>query len=709
MTAPGAPAPPAVAALDEDAARQELARLAREIALHDDLYYNRDAPEIDDAAYDALRARNEEIEKRFPALRRPDSPGLRVGAPPRSGFRKVRHSAPMLSLANAFDEADVNEFAARLRRFLDLAAETPVVFVAEPKIDGLSASLRYEDGALAAGVTRGDGAEGEDVTANLRRVADVPLRLRGDRPPALLEARGEVYMTRRDFAALNAARAEAGEPLYANPRNAAAGSLRQLDPKITAQRRLRFFAWGWGETSAPLGDTLWEARERLAAFGFTLNAPAARCDSVAALAAWHADIEARRAEFDFDVDGVVYKADRLDWQARLGAVSRSPRWAVAHKFKAEQAVTRVETIAVQVGRTGALTPVANLRPVTVGGVSVARATLHNEDEIARKDIREGDTVIVQRAGDVIPQIVAVDVDKRPEGAAAFVFPETCPVCGSRAARDEGEAVRRCAGGLVCEAQAVERLRHFVSRNAFDIEGLGARQIEAFRRDSLVREPADLFRLEPRAKEIEARDGWGETSVRNLLAAVAARRRVSLERFVYALGIRRVGQANARLLARHYGSLDRLRAAAGAARDSESEEYGELTAIDGIGPGVAAAVVDFFAEPRNRAAVEALARETTVEDAAPVESDSPVAGKTVVFTGKLETMARAEAKTMAQTAGAKVTGSISKKTDYVVAGAEAGSKLAKARDLGLTVLSEAEWRRLIGNDDGERADAPSTDA
>ena len=709
MTAPGAPAPPAVAALDEDAARQELARLAREIAIHDDLYYNRDAPEIDDAAYDTLRARNEEIEKRFPALRRPDSPGLRVGAPPRSGFRKVRHSAPMLSLANAFDEADVNEFAARLRRFLDLAAETPVVFVAEPKIDGLSASLRYEDGALAAGVTRGDGAEGEDVTANLRRVADVPLRLRGDRPPALLEARGEVYMTRRDFAALNAARAEAGEPLYANPRNAAAGSLRQLDPKITAQRRLRFFAWGWGETSAPLGDTLWDARERLAAFGFTLNAPAARCDSVAALAAWHADIEARRAEFDFDVDGVVYKADRLDWQARLGAVSRSPRWAVAHKFKAEQAVTRVETIAVQVGRTGALTPVANLRPVTVGGVSVARATLHNEDEIARKDVREGDTVIVQRAGDVIPQIVAVDVGKRPEGAAAFVFPETCPVCGSRAARDEGEAVRRCAGGLVCEAQAVERLRHFVSRNAFDIEGLGARQIEAFRRDSLVREPADLFRLEPRAKEIEAREGWGETSVRNLLAAVAARRRVSLERFVYALGIRRVGQANARLLARHYGSLDRLRAAAQSARDNESEEYGELTAIDGIGPGVAAAVVDFFAEPRNRAAVEALARETTVDDAAPVESDSPVAGKTVVFTGKLETMARAEAKTMAQAAGAKVTGSISKKTDYVVAGAEAGSKLAKARDLGLTVLSEAEWRRLIGNDDGERADAPSTDA
>ena len=704
-----APETLAVAALDEDGAREELARLAREIALHDDLYYNRDAPEIDDAAYDALRVRNEEIERRFPSLRRADSPSLRVGAPPRSGFRKVRHSAPMLSLANAFDEADVNEFVARLRRFLDLDAETPVAFVAEPKIDGLSASLRYEDGALAAGVTRGDGAEGEDVTANLRHVADVPLRLRGDGPPALLEVRGEVYMARPDFAALNAARAEADEQLYANPRNAAAGSLRQLDPKVTAQRRLRFFAWGWGETSAPLGDTLWEARARLADFGFTLNAPVARRDTAAALVAWHAGIEARRAEFDFDVDGVVYKADRLDWQARLGAVSRSPRWAVAHKFKAEQAVTRVETIAVQVGRTGALTPVANLRPVTVGGVSVSRATLHNEDEIARKDIREGDTVIVQRAGDVIPQIISVDLDKRPEGAAAFVFPETCPVCGSRAAREEGEAVRRCAGGLVCEAQAVERLRHFVSRNAFDIEGLGARQIEAFWRDSLVREPADLFRLDPRAKEIEEREGWGETSVRNLLAAVAARRRVSLERFVYALGIRRVGQANARLLARHYGSLDRLRTAAEAARDSESEEYGELIAIDGVGPGVAAAVVDFFAEPRNRAAVEALAREAAVEEAAPAESDSPVAGKTVVFTGKLETMARAEAKTMAQAAGAKVTGSISKKTDYVVAGADAGSKLAKARDLGLTVLTEAEWRRLIGNDDDERADPPPTDA
>ena len=706
MTAPDVPA---VEALGEDEARAELARLAREIERHDDLYYNRDAPEIDDAEYDALRARNEAIEKRYPALRRADGPSSRVGAPPRSGFRKVRHTAPMLSLANAFDQADVREFVARLRRFLDLAAEAPVAFVAEPKIDGLSASLRYEDGAFAVGVTRGDGATGEDVTANLRTIADAPRRLMAAFPPAVLEVRGEVYMTRRDFAALNTARAAAGEALYANPRNAAAGSLRQLDPKVTAQRRLRFFAYGWGEASEPLGDTLSQARARLAGFGFKLDEPMALCETVEALAAYHADIEARRAEFDFDVDGVVYKADRLDWQARLGAVSRSPRWAVAHKFKAEQAVTRVENIAVQVGRTGALTPVANLRPVTVGGVSVSRATLHNEDEIARKDVREGDTVVVQRAGDVIPQIVSVDTGKRPEGAVAFAFPETCPVCGSRAARAEGEAVRRCTGGLVCEAQAVERLRHFVSRDAFDIAGLGAKQIEAFWRDELVREPADLFRLESRAKEIEEREGWGEASVRNLLAAVAARRRIALERFVYALGIRQVGQSNARLLARHYGSLDRLIAAAGTARDGESEAYEELTAIDGVGPRVAADIVGFFAESRNRAAVEALAREVTVGDSAVATTvESPVAGKTVTFTGRLETMARAEAKAMAQAAGAKVTGSVSGKTDYIVAGADAGSKLKKAQELGLTVLTEAEWRALASAGDAARGDASATE-
>ena len=676
-------------------AKADLARLAREIARHDALYYGENEPEIDDAAYDALRRRNADIEARFPDLKRADSPSERVGAAPAGGFRKVRHVVPMLSLANAFDPDEAREFAGRVRRFLDLAGDVPLVLVAEPKIDGLSASLRYEDGALVAAVTRGDGAEGEDVTANLRTVAGVPARLRGANPPDVLEVRGEVYMTRPDFAALNAARAAAGEPVYANPRNAAAGALRQIDPAVTATRPLRFFGYAWGEASEPLGATLMQARARLAAFGFALNRPAAWCATVESALAFHAGIEARRADFDFDIDGVVYKVNRLDWQARLGMVSRSPRWAVAHKFKAEQAATRLEAIAVQVGRTGALTPVARLAPVTVGGVVVARASLHNEDEIARKDVREGDTVIVQRAGDVIPQVVSVDLARRPEGAAPFDFPDSCPVCGAHAAREAGEAKRRCTGGLTCEAQAVERLRHFVGRDAFDIEGLGTRQIEAFWRDSLVREPADLFRIAAHAGALEAREGWGPVSVRNLLEAVEGRRRISLERFVHALGIRQIGQANARLLAQNYGSLDRLRAAAEAASDGESEAYLELTAIDGIGPKVAANLIAFFAEPRNRAAVAALAAEVTVEDAAPTAGDSPLAGKTVVFTGKLETIGRAEAKARAQAAGAKVAGMVSGKTDYLVAGADAGSKLTQARALGLTVLSEEQWREMTG--------------
>ena len=693
-TPPASAAEAAVEALDAAGARAELARLQREIAHHDDLYYNRGAPGIDDAAYDALRRRNEAIERRFPELKRADSPSERVGAPVAGGFRKVRHSAPMLSLANAFDEADVREFAARVRRFLDLPAEAPVALVAEPKIDGLSASLRYEDGALAVGVTRGDGVEGEDVTANLRTVAGVPARLAGA-PPAVLEVRGEVYMTRSDFAALNAAREEAGEAPYANPRNAAAGGLRQLDPAAAAARRLRFFGYAWGEASEALGETLVEARARLAAFGFVLNAPARRCETIAEATAFHARIEAGRAGFDFETDGVVYKVDRLDWQARLGAVSRSPRWAVAHKFKAEEAVTILEAITVQVGRTGALTPVARLAPIAVGGVTVARATLHNEDEIARKDIREGDTVIVRRAGDVIPQVVSVDKNKRPDGSRPFAFPDLCPVCGARAAREEGGVVRRCVGGLTCGAQAVERLRHFVARDAFDMEGLGMRQIEAFWRDSLVREPADLFRLKDRAGDIAKREGWGETSARNLLEAIEARRRIPLERFVFALGIPRIGQATARLLARHYGSLDALCAAAGAARDSESEAWRGLTAIDGIGPKAAADLVGFFAERRNAAAVAALAREVAIEAPETPAASGSLAGKTVAFTGKLETMGRAEAKAMARAAGARVVGSVSAKTDYVVAGADAGSKLSKARELGVKTLAEAEWRELAG--------------
>ncbi len=679
--------------LDAAQADAELARLAHDIARHDRLYHTDAAPEISDAEYDALRRRNAALEARFPQLKRADSPSEQVGAPPAGGFRKVRHTAPMLSLANAFDAADVHEFAARVRRFLDLAPEEPVVLAAEPKIDGLSASLRYEAGVLTAGVTRGDGMEGEDVTANVRTVADIPHRLDGAAPPAVLEVRGEVYMTKSEFSALNAARAAEGEPPYANPRNAAAGSLRQIDAAVTAARKLRFFAYAWGESSAPLGATMAEARAFLEECGFVLNHPVAFSADLDELIAWHADIEASRAAFDFDLDGVVYKVNRLDWQGRLGAVSRSPRWALAHKFKAEQAMTRLERITIQVGRTGALTPVAQLTPVTVGGVVVSRATLHNEDEIARKDAREGDMVVVQRAGDVIPQIVSVDVSQRPADAVPFVVPETCPVCSARAVREPGEAVRRCTGGLICEAQAVERLRHFVSRDAFDIEGLGTKQIEAFWRDALVREPADLFRLDVRAEELAEREGWGETSVRNLLAAVEARRRIPLERFIYALGIRQIGQATARLLAQSYGSLDALRAAAEAADGADSEASGSLVAIDGIGPKVAADIVGFFAETRNQAVVARLADEVTVEAPERAAADAPLAGKVVVFTGKLTTMSRAEAKAMAQAAGARVSGTVSGQTDYVVAGADAGSKLAKAEAMGVSILSEADWRTL----------------
>ena len=692
--APATGAETPVEALDAAGARAELARLQSEIARHDELYHNRAAPEIDDAAYDALRRRNDAIERRFPELRRADSPSGRVGAPAAGGFRKIRHAVPMLSLANAFDDADVREFVGRIRRFLDLPADAPVALVAEPKIDGVGASLRYESGALAAGVTRGDGVEGEDVTANLRTVAGVPERLAGA-PPALLEVRGEVYISRSDFAALNAARTRGGETPYANPRNAAAGALRQIDPAATAARPLRFLGYAWGETSEPLGETLTDARARLAALGFALNEPALRCESAAGAIAFHAQTEAARADMEFETDGVVYKVDRLDWQARLGAVSRSPRWAVAHKFKAEEAVTKLEAISVQVGRTGALTPVARLAPIAVGGVTVARATLHNEDEIARKDIRPGDTVVVRRAGDVIPQIVSVDTTRRPAGSEPFVFPDSCPVCGARAGREEGGVVRRCLGGLTCGAQAVERLRHFVARDAFDIEGLGTRQIEAFWRDSLVREPADLFRLAGRADDIAAREGWGETSARNLLDAIEARRRIPLERFVFALGIPRIGQATARLLAQHYGTLEALRAAAAAARGAESEEWRDLVAIDGIGPKAAADLVGFFAESRNADAVAALADEVEVEPAQAPAAASPLAGKTVAFTGKLETIGRAEAKAMAQAAGARVVGSVSAKTDCLVAGADAGSKLAKARELGVEVLTEAEWRERAG--------------
>jgi len=690
-----------VEALIEEQATAELQRLAREIAEHDRNYHQLDAPTISDADYDALRRRNQALESRFPELVRDDSPSRRVGAAPAQGFRKVRHAQPMLSLDNAFDDEDVADFYGRIQRFLGLDANVAIDIVAEPKIDGLSAALLYENGELVRGATRGDGETGEDVTNNLRVTGDVPQRLNGREVPERLEVRGEVYMRREDFLALNEAQTSREKQAFANPRNAAAGSLRQLDPGITKIRPIRFFGYAWGVVSAPIADSLWEARQRLAEWGFTLNEPARRCESPEAVLEHYRTLEEARATLPFDIDGVVYKVDRLDWQNRLGMVSRAPRWAMAHKFPAEKAQTVLKSIDIQVGRTGTLTPVARLEPVTVGGVVVSNATLHNEDEIERKDVRPGDTVIVQRAGDVIPQILAVVQERRPKGAERFEFPDVCPECGSAAIREEDEAARRCTGGLICSAQAVERLRHFISRNAFDIEGIGEKQILAFWQNGLVKEPADLFTLESRNEAgaidppLQDWEGWGETSVRNLFAATNLSRDIGIDRFLYALGIRHVGQATARLLSRHYETLDRLLDAMTKAREHDSEAYQDLVDIDGIGPKVAEIIVGFFAEPRNRQAIDDLRDQIRVQDAELLESESEIAGKMVVFTGTLETVTRAEAKARAEALGAKVSGSVSAKTDYVVAGPGAGSKLKKAQELDVTVLSEADWFALIG--------------
>ncbi len=680
-------------------AKAELARLAAEIARHDRLYYIEDAPEISDAEYDRLWRRNKAIEDLFPDLVRPDSPSLRVGAPPSEAFAKVTHRVPMLSLANAFDDEDLREFLTRVRRFLGLGDEAAVTLVGEPKIDGLSAAVHYHRGSFVLGATRGDGQVGEDVSANLRTIRDLPLHLRGDDVPEVVELRGEVYMTRTDFEALNAERAKAGEPPFANPRNAAAGSLRQLDSRITAKRKLHFFAYAWGEVSHPFAETHWEALARFRDWGLRVNPLARRCADEDEALALYREIAETRARLDYEIDGVVYKVDRLDWQERLGMVSRAPRWAIARKFPAEQAETKLLAIEIQVGRTGALTPVARLAPVSVGGAVVSNATLHNEDEIKRKDVRVGDWVVVQRAGDVIPQVVRVLTGRRPPDAEPFVFPDHCPVCDSHAVREEGEAVRRCTGGLICPAQRVERLRHFVSRDAFDIEGLGEKQIAAFFRDGLIEEPADIFTLARRAETFDpplaAREGWGEKSVENLFRAIEARRRIPLDRFIYALGIRHVGQATARLLAKTYGSLMTFLNEMDRAADPESEARAALENIDGIGPKVAATLADFFAEPHNVAVVSDLAREVAVEDFVEPKGETPLAGKTIVFTGALETMTRAEAKVRAEALGAKVAGSVSRKTDYVVVGADAGSKAAKARALGVATLSEDEWRALAG--------------
>jgi DNA ligase (NAD+) len=770
--------------LSETSAAAELERLAQEIAAHDALYYRDEAPTVSDAEYDALKRRNAAIEARFPNLVRPDSPSLRVGAAPSTQFAPVQHRAPMLSLGNAFDEAEVQEFEARIRRFLRLPAEEPIAYTAEAKIDGLSANLRYERGLLVQGATRGDGRVGEDVTANLLTIAEIPRRLQGGDWPELIEIRGEVYLGHAEFEAMNAACAERGEKTYVNPRNAASGSLRQIDPAVTARRPLRFFAYSWGDTSAPFAATQWEALERLAAWGFPTNPLARRVGGVAALEAVYRELQARRATLGYDIDGVVYKVDRLDWQERLGFVSREPRWAIAHKFPAEQATTILDGIEFQVGRTGAVTPVARLQPVFVGGATVRNATLHNADEIARKDVRIGDTVIIQRAGDVIPQVVGVAPDA-PRGPQAYEFPHVCPcplqtpLARETTASGAETVVRRCTGELACPFQRIEHLKHFVSRRAFDIEGLGEKQLTAFFEEGLIGEPADIFRLardETKLQTLREREGYGETSIRNLAAAIESRRTIPLERFIFALGVRHVGEQTATLLARATGSYARfhelvleasgerpgpayfafeaierlgptnlrvlLDAAVGAgaadpwpeapltekigrvapalakgARSVLAERFGdwpsfveawlsaasqaagshflELAAIGGVGPVAARSLAEFFAEEHNRGLVERLAAELDIQDAEAVRRDTAVAGKTVVFTGALEKMTRDEAKAQAERLGAKVASSVSKKTDLVVAGPGAGSKLKTAAELGIQVLTEDEWLTLIG--------------
>ena len=694
-----------VEALTEKEARDEHARLAKEIAKHDKAYYQNDAPKVSDAIYDALRQRLEGIEARFPSLVDLFSPTQRVGAAPSGKFGEITHAVPMLSLGNAFKGEDVEDFVGRIRRFLGLGENEPVAITAEPKIDGLSASIRYEKGKLVHGATRGDGQTGEDVTRNLLTLDEIPDTLAGTDWPDVVEVRGEVYMSHADFAALNERQEAAGKPAYKNPRNAAAGSLRQIDPVMTAQRPLKFFAYAWGEVSEPLAQTQLDAVSRLQSFGFETNPLMKRCNGVSDLIDVYRSIESQRATLGYDIDGVVYKVDRLDWQERLGFVARAPRWAVAHKFPAEQATTVLEAIDIQVGRTGALTPVARLKPVTVGGVVVTNATLHNQDELERKDIRIGDTVIIQRAGDVIPQIVRVVDPDRADRSAPFDFPTECPVCGSHAVREHDEktgkldAVRRCTGGLVCAAQLKERLKHFVSRKAFDIEGLGTKQIEAFQAEGLVKEPADIFTLKARneageiSPPLQEREGFGETSIGNLFQAIEDRRTIAFGRFLNALGIRHVGENTAQLLARTYTRWPDFRAAA-EALDNEAVRA-EMLGIDGIGNAAVEALQQYFSESHNRDVLDRLETELTIEDAESVKNDSPVAGKTVVFTGTLERMTRDEAKAKAQSLGAKVSGSVSGKTDYLVAGPGAGSKAKKAADLGVETLTEDEWFSLIG--------------
>lgn len=688
-----------VETLSAEEAAAELARLAAEIARHDRLYHRDAAPEVTDAEYDELRRRNQALEERHPELVRPDSPTLRVGAAPVEAFGKVVHAVPMLSLDNAMTADEVREFDARVRRFLNLPADAPLAFVAEPKIDGLSCSLRYEAGVLVRGATRGDGTTGEDVTANVRTLRDVPQRLHDDDPPAVLEVRGEVYMEHGPFALLNARREAAGEPPFMNPRNAAAGSLRQLDSRITAARPLRFLAYGWGEAEPEVAGSYWDYLQRLKAYGFRVNERTRRCAGPDELAAFQAEVAAERFTLGYDIDGVVDKVDEIALQRRLGFVGRAPRWAVAHKFEAQQVTTAVRDITVQVGRTGALTPVAELVPVNVGGVLVGRATLHNEDYIRSKDIRVGDRVTIQRAGDVIPQVVGVvPAAEGAERGPAFTFPDHCPACGSLALRPEGEAIRRCTGGLVCPAQLTERLRHLVARDAFDIEGLGRKQVPQLIEAGLIKGPVDIFRLarDPeRLTVLEGLEGWAARKVENLRRAIDDRRRIPLDRLVYALGIRHVGQVNARTIARHYLTFEGFRAAMLRVAGGDEEARAELDNVDGVGSTLVTALGEFFAEPHNLAVVDDLAAVLDILPAALVERrPSQVAGRTVVFTGTLARTTRAEAKARAETLGAKVASAVSGSTDYVVAGEDAGSKLKKATELGVRVLTETEWQDLI---------------
>ncbi len=714
-----------VTALDEDAAEQRLAQLAVLLANANAEYHRDDAPSLSDAEYDALKRENALIEDRFPDLKRDDSPSEQVGASPSDGFAKITHVERMLSLSNAFSAEDVRDFVDYIRRYLGIDAKTALGFTAEPKIDGLSLSLRYEGGALVSAATRGDGSIGENVTANARTIADIPQSITG--APDILEVRGEVYMSHADFAELNSRQEARGGKVFANPRNAAAGSLRQLDCEITRARPLKFFAYAWGELSQPLAETQMGAIERLSDFGFQTNPLTARCNSTDALLAHYAMIEQGRATLGYDIDGVVYKLDDLALQRRLGMRSTTPRWAIAHKFPAELAWTRLEAIDIQVGRTGALSPVARLAPVTVGGVVVSNATLHNEDYIAGqantgeeirggKDIRVGDWVQVYRAGDVIPKIADLDLSKRPSDAERFSFPTLCPECGSEALREQGDAVRRCTGGLICPAQAVEKLKHFVSRAAFDIEGLGAKQVEQFYRDGWIKEPADIFTLRTRfgsgLQQLKNREGWGDKSAENLFQAIDDKRKIALGRMIFALGIRHVGEVASNDLARHFMSWESLAETVDQASAepvakavdpklrkaalAESPAWSEITGIDGIGDTVAQALTTTLSQEAERGSINRLVAHLDIQAPEMRSATSPVAGKTVVFTGTLEKMTRAEAKARAEGLGAKVSGSVSAKTDILVAGPGAGSKAKKAADLGIETMDEDAWLALIGD-------------